>query len=79
MKKIFSKFTRERDPRFQIETSIYLENGEKFAAKRPLSEASAAHVAALYENYRYFRENGVELFVPCEPFGMGLGFPLSKE
>lgn len=78
MKKIFSKFTRERDPRFQIETSIYLENGEKFAAKRPLSEASAAHVAALYENYRYFRENGVELFVPCEPFGDGVRFPFIK-
>lgn len=75
MKKIFSKFTRERDARFQIETSIYLENGRKFTAKRPLTGAAVSHVAALYKNYQYFQEKGVELFTECEPFEDGVRFP----
>lgn len=75
LKKIFSKFTRDRDARFQIETSIYLENGEKFAHKRPLTEAAAPHVAALYENYKYFRGKGVKLYTECELFEDGVRFP----
>ena len=78
LKKIFSKFTRERDVRFQIETSIYLENGEKFAQKRPLTDSAAPHVAALYENCKYFREKGVTLFTECEPFEDGVRFPFVK-
>lgn len=75
MKKIFSKFTRERDVRFQIETSIYLDKGEKFAQKRPLTEAAEPHVAALYENYQYFCEKGVKLFAECQRFENEVRFP----
>lgn len=75
MKKIYSKFTRERAPQFQIETSIYSEGGKKFAAKRPLTDAAAAHVAALHENYHYFKKNQMTLFAECELFGDGVCFP----
>ena len=66
MKKIFSKFTKERDERFQIETGIYLEDGVKKVAKQPLGEASVAHVERMFENYVYFSAKGIDLFTPCK-------------
>lgn len=69
MKKIFSKFTREREERFQIETGIFLDGQEKKAVKRPLNKKAQPHVQAMYENYRFFCEHGIGLFVKCEPFG----------
>lgn len=74
MKKIFSKFTKERAEEFQIETAIWMDGGRKFAAKHPLSDKAKAHVAALYENYQYFCGNGIRLFAECAPFENGVRF-----
>ena len=71
MKKIFSKFTREREERFQIETGIFLDGQKKKAVKRPLNKMAQPHVLAMYENYRLFCDHGIDLFVKCEPFGEG--------
>ena len=64
MKKLYSKFTKERGKAFQIETAIWeKEDGEREVTKRPLSAASRGHVAKMYENFRWFEESG---------FGAGL-------
>lgn len=79
MKKIFSRFTREREERFQIETGIFLDGQEKKAVKRPLNKKAQAHVLAMYENYRFFSDHGIDLFVKCEPFGEdGVIFEFAK-
>ncbi len=59
MKKLYSKFTKERGKAFQIETAIWeKEDGEREVTKRPLSAASRGHVAKMYENFRWFEESG---------------------
>lgn len=74
MKKIYSKFTKERDAKFQIETGIFLDNGKKTVVKLPLSAASAAHVQGMYENYVYFTSRGIELFASCKKAEDGVCF-----
>ena len=64
MKKLYSKFTKERGKAFQIETAIWeKEDGEREVTKRPLSAASRGHVAKMYENFRWFEESG--FLLPC--------------
>ena len=44
MKKIYSKFTKERDKKFQIETAIYLtEDGKKTISKKALLPEGQEH------------------------------------
>ena len=66
MKKIYSKFTKERDRRFQIETAIYVtENGKKAISKRALLPEGQKHIDNMYQNYQYFKEQGISLLTPC--------------
>lgn len=66
MKKIYSKFTKERDKRFQIETAIYVtENGKKAISKRALLPEGQEHIENMYQNYQYFKGQGVCLLTPC--------------
>lgn len=76
MKKIYSKFTRERDPRFQIETAIYRDqDGRKYAKKHPLTSVCEAHMKRIYENYKLFSNQGLGLFAQCEREGKSIVFP----
>lgn len=66
MKKIYSKFTKERDRRFQIETAIYVtEDGKKAISKRALLPEGQEHIVNIYQNYQYFKEQGICLLTPC--------------
>ena len=66
MKKIYSKFTKERDRRFQIETAIYVtEDGKKAISKRALLPEGQEHIDNMYQNYQYFKEQGICLLTPC--------------
>lgn len=66
MKKIYSKFTKERDRRFQIETAIYVtEDGKKAISKRALLPEGQEHIDNIYQNYQYFKEQGICLLTPC--------------
>lgn len=63
MKKIFSKFTKERVREFQIETAIYEDERQNhIVGKRPLFPEGRPHVDAMVKNYN----NNKEFFVPCE-------------
>lgn len=67
MKKIYSKFTRERAPRFQIETAIYVgEDGSKCVKKHPLSPECEGHLDQIYQNYLFFNEQEKSLLAQCE-------------
>lgn len=48
---IYSKFNRERLPRFQTETSIYKENGVIFAKKKALGDNALKHIKDIYANF----------------------------
>ena len=74
MKKIYSKFTKERGGDFRIETAIYQDDtGKRIVRKSPLSEKSSDHVKRMYENYQYFKESG--LMLPCDLQGESVVFP----
>jgi len=70
---IFSKFNRERLPRYQIETSIRREKGVATAVKKPLTPEARAHIRTIGENHdllqRAYADSGV---VIAEPRAIGL-------
>lgn len=63
MKKIYSKFTKDRRAQFQIETYIAEENGERYVAKRALTEEAKHHIQGMYEYYR--SHEGEEILCPA--------------
>ena len=76
MKKIYSKITKERNIQFQIETAIFEEqNGQKIVEKKPLVTEGVAHLKKMYENYQYFRKQGIQVFLSCEQKHNSLFFP----
>ncbi|MDD7218782.1 MAG: hypothetical protein PUI16_02145 [Clostridia bacterium] len=79
MKKIYSKFTRERDVKFQIETSVYEdENKQLFVGKTPLNEQGLSHVLRMHENYQYFKNNNINFLLPCEIRDQAVIFPYAS-
>ncbi len=54
MKKIYSKFTKDRRIQFQIETYIAENQGKRFVAKRALTDPAKSHVQALASFYDNF-------------------------
>lgn len=52
MKKIYSKFTKDRRAQFQIETYIAVEDGRRYVAKRALTEEAKAHVHSMVDFYQ---------------------------
>ena len=57
MKKIFSKSRREVDLKFHTETSIFLEDGKKYAVKKPLTAEAEEHIKNIFSNYLLLKEN----------------------
>lgn len=66
MKKIFSKFTKERIEDYQIETSICLENEKKYVLKRGLNEKSKIHVIKMDKTYELYKKLGIDNLNKCE-------------
>lgn len=66
MKVLYSKFTRERAPRFQLETSIVEdEQGMKTVQKRALNLSGESHIHNIYENYLRFSQRETSCFLEC--------------
>jgi len=63
MKKIYSKFTKDRKKEFRIETFLAEEKGQRVIAKRALSPESVAHVTKMQRFYEKHRDANV--FCPC--------------
>lgn len=76
MKKIYSKLTKERDAKYQIETAIYKkENGEKIVEKRALTAEAQDHVKNMYKTYQKFQKNDKNPFLLCEQKENSVYFP----
>jgi 2-polyprenyl-3-methyl-5-hydroxy-6-metoxy-1,4-benzoquinol methylase len=54
---IYSKLNRERQPEFQIETSIFREKGKLRVIKKPLTPEAKRHIACLYDNYELLKNH----------------------
>ena len=66
MKVLYSKFTRERNPQFQLETSIVEdEQGIKTVQKKALNPSGKKHIVNMYENYLRFSKKGTSYFLEC--------------
>lgn len=79
MKKIYAKFTKERDPRFQIETAIYEgDDGRRVVKKHPLTRECEGHLARICRVYREYQDQGIQLFAPVSMEGDSIVFPFVK-
>jgi len=59
MKKIYSKFVKDRKKTFQIETALWEENGVKYVSKKNLYEEGLAHINNIIETYETYKETGL--------------------
>ena len=67
MKKIYSKLTKERNEKFQIETAIYSDkNGKKMVSKRALNPSGAEHIEQIYKNSNQYNDQSDVILAPCE-------------
>lgn len=65
MKKIYSKLTKERARKYQIETSIYIdEDGKKTVQKKALNKDAYSHVDGMFSYYEKKQSSAV--LVPVE-------------
>ena len=56
MQPIYIKYSRNRFPQFQIETSIINDNSIKYVVKRALSEEAYPHIEAIYQGFNFFKD-----------------------
>ena len=54
-RKLYSKFTKERNEKYQIETFICCENGKKRLFKRALNDIGIEHIMKMFD---YYNSNG---------------------
>ena len=47
---LYTKYNSLRKPEYQISTSIYLENGQKYVEKKAIAKAAVAHMDTLFKN-----------------------------
>ncbi len=59
MKKIYSKLTKDRVRKFQIETYIAVEDKEKYVAKRALNTDAVSHIAKMHRFYEEHKDTGL--------------------
>lgn len=79
MRKIYSKFTKERDLKFQIETAIYEDQeSNRIVIKSPLNSEAVNHILRMFENYQYFLNNHIDMLLPCKMNGNSVSFPYLK-
>jgi hypothetical protein len=53
---IYIKYSRNRFPQFQIETSIINDHPTKYVVKRALSEEAYPHIESIYQGFNFFKE-----------------------
>lgn len=76
MKKIYSKLTKERNEKFQIETAIYSDkNGKKMVSKRALNPSGAEHIEQIYKNSNQYNDQSDVILAPCEKKEDMIWFP----
>lgn len=59
MKKIYSKFVKDRKKEFQIETALWDSNGKKLVSKRRLFEEGQKHIDHILDTYNIYSESGL--------------------
>lgn len=59
MKKIYSKFVKDRRKEFQIETALWDDNGSKCVSKRSLYEDGKGHIDHIIETYCLYSKSGL--------------------
>ena len=59
MEKIYSKFTKDRVRKFQIETYIAVEEDHRYVAKRALNTEAVNHIAKMYQFYEERKNRGL--------------------
>lgn len=74
MKTIYTKMSKDRDPKFQQMTKIYLVEGERKVCKYSLSKEGQMHIENMYKNYTYFQSIRKNLLCPTEYKEMKLEF-----
>jgi len=57
MKILYVKSNSEREKRYQLQTIIYEENGEKFVKKKALCKEAVPHLMRMQENYDLLKES----------------------
>ncbi len=57
MKVLYVKNGSERDKKFQLQTTIYEENGKRFVNKSVLCDEALPHLQNIYENYKSLSES----------------------
>lgn len=53
---VYSKYNRDRLPKFQIETTIFRKDGLLFVKKRPLTSEAIEHIQNMHKNYLLLKE-----------------------
>ncbi|MCU0614224.1 MAG: hypothetical protein MUD09_03970 [Desulfobacterales bacterium] len=56
MQPIYIKYSRNRFPRFQIETSVINDHSTKYVVKRALSEKAYPHIESIYQGFNIFKD-----------------------
>jgi len=59
MKKIYSKFVKERRKEFQIETALWNDNGQKYVSKRNLYKEGREHIDCILKTYNLYSKSGL--------------------
>lgn len=81
-KVLYSKFSMERDEKFQIRTDIIKKaDGERVVRKYPLTKTAEKHMANMLENYHRLQEQTAEKdisFCPAEKCGDAVEFTWVK-
>lgn len=56
MQPIYIKYSPNRFPKFQIETSIIVDHSTKYVVKRALSEEAYPHIESIYRGFNFFKD-----------------------
>ncbi len=74
-KLLYTKYNSFRKKEFQIKTTIYSEDGNKFVVKDPMTPEASSQIDAIKSNYEAFKDayESIEL-LPYEVYEAGLKF-----
>lgn len=56
MQPVYIKYSRNRFPQFQIETSVINDNSTKYVVKRALSKEAYPHIESIYRGFNFFKD-----------------------
>ena len=77
-KVLYSKFSKDREKKYQIQTLILEQDGEKKILKKPIHEEGKAHLENMQKSYpvlsELYRDARVKI-CPCQATAEGIWFP----